>query len=210
MFDFFHKHKTNTATHINPQTKTTINPNSQTSYVQTNTAYQGQNLVQTNPNIQANSYISATPTSNVQAQINPNIQAQNNNQKVVVNPLPIVQTTTSNPNANVRAFTDDELEMAEMVNNLTAAILGYSPADIPELNRQQAIQACMKIFSDFMIKFVELKYGTQDATRLKASQKFNDGTVFMKFTDLGPKFDDAYTTFLDMIDKRWDKVATST
>ena len=215
MFDFFHKHKNNTATSINPQTNTNTNTNSQQQYVQSNFQAQGtgQSMVQNQANFQTNSRVSNSNPTIIQASNQNNPQTQSNSQKVVVNPNPIVQSSTqtaaADPNTLVKAFTDEEIEMVEMINNLVVAILGYTPADIPEQNREQVVKECVKIFSDYMIKFVELKYGAQDSTRLKASQKFGDGSVFIKFAELGPKFEDAYNSFLETLDKRWDKVATS-
>ena len=220
MFDFFHKHKNNTVTKINPQVTTNpqTNTNTQQQYVQTNIQAQssGQVPIQNQANFQANGSSAGTNPTVIQASNQNYPQAQSNSQKVVVNPNSVVQSKPQSqpvvvdPNAQTRAFNDEEVEMVEMINNLVVAILGYSPADIPEQNREKIVKECVKIFSDYMIKFVELKYGQQDATRLRASQKFGDGSVFIKFGELGPKFEDAYNSFLESLDKRWDKMATST
>jgi hypothetical protein len=217
MFDFFHKHKNNTVTKINPQVNLNpqTNTNPQQQYVQSNfqTQSTGQSIIQNQANFQTAGRVADTNSTIIQASNQNNSQAQSNNQKVVVNPSPVVQASTqtvvADPSTFVKAFTDEEIEMAEMINNLVVAILGYTPADIPEQSREQVVKECVKIFSNYMIKFVELKYGVQDSTRLKASQKFEDGSVFIKFAELGPKFEDAYNSFLETLDKRWDKVAAS-
>jgi|GEM_PF-3483270 len=108
-----------------------------------------------------------------------------------------------NPTTNVQ-FSDDEKNTALFLNNLVMSMLGYSILDIPEDKRAEAISDCVGAFTDYLVKFTEIKYGKTASIRLKAVQSFNDPKMFSKFAQLGDIFDDALQSFLTFLNKRWD------
>jgi hypothetical protein len=93
------------------------------------------------------------------------------------------------------ATTDESAEMTLFIETLVRATLGYSLLEIPEEKQDIAIQACVKLFVDFIENYVREKYGPKDALRLKASQQFAGQDIFRRFAELGDRFDEAYTAF---------------
>jgi hypothetical protein len=208
MFDFFHKNKQSKPTTVNPNTYVTPQVQTQTPVVQPSiqTSSNGQNPHQQQSSVQ--NTVSMGVQDSVQTKSQASVQTQTNNQAVVVNPRVSVSTTVPTQNGvttnlNLASIlNDDEQKTLELINALVLAMTGYSPLDIDSSERERVISECVKIFSDYLIKFVELQYGVADATRLKASQKFEDQTVFTKFAELGPKFDAAYDSFIGLLEKQ--------
>lgn len=106
------------------------------------------------------------------------VQTQNNNQKV-----------------------DSDQETFEFIDILVQAIIGYPVESIAQENRLEIVGDCVKLFSNYIIEFVEQKYGLKDAIRLKAGQQFAGQNVFSKFAELGSKFDEAYMSFVEELQK---------
>jgi hypothetical protein len=124
-------------------------------------------------------------------------------------PQKVTEHSATNKNKNMptpsQILSQENLsdqELALFVNNLVMAILGYSILDIEEDKRQEVIDDCIKIFSDYIVSYTEIKYGKTEATRLKASQVYNDPKIFTRFAQLGSIFDEAYNSFLEFLSQR--------
>lgn len=89
--------------------------------------------------------------------------------------------------------------IAEFLDILVQAVIGYKIADIPESKRSEIVKDCIDLFSRFIINYVNEKYGAKEGIRLKASQAFAGQDIFSKFADLGSKFDEAYRAFIDVL-----------
>ncbi|MEM1311868.1 MAG: hypothetical protein AAGF07_00180 [Patescibacteria group bacterium] len=207
MFDFFHKNKNKNTTTVNPsqyanqqaqiqdssQTQPTPQSYSQAPYKQL------PNLPVTPP---------ASNPNTIQTPYQNNFQAKVNTQAAKVDPNSSLTSTDNSQSVHAAAeniekiFNDQEIQTLQFVNHLVLAITGYSPFDIDISERESVVNNCVQIFSDYLTKYVELRYGTQDATRLKASQKFSDTNVFSKFAELGPKFDEAYNSFMTLVEQQ--------
>lgn len=96
-------------------------------------------------------------------------------------------------------FTQEEKEIGIFVETIVRLVTGYSIAEIPETQREKIALDCLKTYNNFVLKYIEVKYGQRDATRLKANQKFPHQDIFSKFEDLGPKFDEAFEAFVDTV-----------
>lgn len=96
-----------------------------------------------------------------------------------------------------------ESNAEEFLDNLVKGIVGYSIEEIPIENRAEIITKCVDTFSNYIIEYVKIKYGEKDAIRLEASQKFAGSDIFVKFTELGSKFDEAYNAFLNQLEISW-------
>jgi hypothetical protein len=92
----------------------------------------------------------------------------------------------------------------EFLSLLVQAVTGIDPKELPEDKRLEIENKVVAIFSDYIVAFVGEKYGEKDAMRLKAARQTGED-VFTKFTDLGPKFDEAYQSFLDNLEKIWQE-----
>ena len=112
--------------------------------------------------------------------------------------MPNPNQTNTNPDP-LAGFTTEQKEMSLFIETLVRATLGYSLLEIPENKQVQAIEGCTKLFVEFVEKYVEAKYGKKDTLRLKASQQFAGQDMFARFTDLGPKFDEASDAFFDSV-----------
>ena len=113
-----------------------------------------------------------------------------------------------NPTKNTNPqITDDDKNTAVFINSLVMSVLGYSVLDIPEDKRAEVISECVSAFTDYLVKFTEIKYGKTESIRLKAAQNFNDPNMFNKFGELGHIFEDAFRSFLTFLDRRWDDKA---
>ena len=109
--------------------------------------------------------------------------------------------TDQNPAASAATPDPKTLEFLDL---LIKAMTGVAIQDIPEEKRKEVVEKCIKIFSDYIINYVEIKFGKKDAVRLRAAQNTNED-MFAKFEDLGEKFDEAYHSFLDNLEKSWEK-----
>jgi hypothetical protein len=90
----------------------------------------------------------------------------------------------------------------EFLSLLVQAVTGVDPKELPEDKKQEIENKVVAIFSDYIVAFVGEKYGEKDAMRLKAARQTGED-VFTKFADLGTKFDEAYQSFLDNLEKIW-------
>ena len=110
-----------------------------------------------------------------------------------------------NPNTNNNIqISDDDKNTAVFLNTLVMSMLGYSVLDIAQDKRGEVISDCVGAFTDYLVKFTEIKYGKTESIRLKAAQTFNDPNMFNKFTQLGHIYEDAFRSFITFLDKRWD------
>lgn len=107
--------------------------------------------------------------------------------------------------STVATLNPETQETLTFVNNLVTAILGYSIVDIEETKREEVVKECIQIFSDYLISYTEIKYGKTASIRLKASQVYNDVSVFSKFGEMGSIFEDAYGSFLEFLSARWQQ-----
>ena len=103
---------------------------------------------------------------------------------------------TDTPTTNPVASNDEFLTL------LVQAVTGIDPKDLPADKKQEIENKVVAIFSDYIVAFVGEKYGEKDAMRLKAARQTGED-VFSKFADLGEKFDEAYQSFLDNLEKIW-------
>jgi len=84
----------------------------------------------------------------------------------------------------------------DFVNNLVLSITGLGIDEIPGDQRQTVVTECIDVFREFVIKYIEAKYGAKEATRLKASQQYSDPKIFDKFVGLGDKLKEALDFFV--------------
>lgn len=90
----------------------------------------------------------------------------------------------------------------EFLALLVQAVTGIDSKDLPQDKKQEIENKVVAIFSDYIVAYVGEKYGEKDAMRLKAARQTGED-VFSKFADLGTKFDEAYHSFLDNLEKIW-------
>ena len=103
------------------------------------------------------------------------------------------------PYSNTNNSLDTDLTW-DFINNLVLSITGRTIQQIPEFSRKEIVEGCVQVFTDYIIKYTEAKFGKKDALRLQASQKFADPTTFAKFNDLAEKFQEAYNSFLETLE----------
>lgn len=89
------------------------------------------------------------------------------------------------------------------LNALVTAITGQAISSLPPTIRMQTVQNCVQVFSEYVINYTELKYGKSESIRLRASQKFQDVSLFQKFQELGGIFDEAMADFLQTMGRQW-------
>lgn len=89
------------------------------------------------------------------------------------------------------------------LNAIVTAITGVDITSLPANIRMQTVGQCVQVFSDYITNYTELKYGKNEAIRLKASQKFSDFSTFQKFKELGGIFDEALADFLQTLSRQW-------
>jgi hypothetical protein len=99
-----------------------------------------------------------------------------------------------------QTYTQSDTELYLFLDSLTMAITGYSLSTIPEEKREEILDDCIKLFENFILQYTKAKYGTKDYIRIKSSLQFSGIDIFTKFEDLGPKFDDAYQTFINQLE----------
>jgi hypothetical protein len=105
----------------------------------------------------------------------------------------------SDPNSTKKNNNLSDEEAQEFVENLVTALTGQKISEIPAENQAQIVGECLSIFNDYIIKYVESKFGKKHALRLQSAQKFDSEDVFKKFGDLNEKFEEAYNSFLDLV-----------
>ena len=104
--------------------------------------------------------------------------------------------------SNTTPSTNPVASNEEFLSLLVQAVTGIDPSELPEDKKQEIENKVVAIFSDYIVAFVGEKYGEKDAMRLKAARQTGED-VFTKFADLGTKFDEAYQSFLDNLEKIW-------
>jgi hypothetical protein len=111
--------------------------------------------------------------------------------------------SSSNSNSNKFLVSLEDEEMLGFLNILSISILGYSLAEIPEEKLEFVLAECSSIFSEYIINYVENRYGKVDAIRLRAGQKFPQSNIFTQFKQLGGIFDEAFLAFKDFLLQNW-------
>ena len=96
-------------------------------------------------------------------------------------------------------------EIETFVETLVTAMLGKSIKDLPANQRAAMVQVCLDTFNNYIVNYIQIKYGDKDATRIKAAQTYSNSNVFNNFAELGPKFDEAYESFTDQLEQSWQK-----
>ncbi len=96
-------------------------------------------------------------------------------------------------------YADTQKEMSFFIETLVRATLGYSLLEIPEDKQVQAIEGCVKLFIEFVEKYIETRYHKKDSLRLKVSQQFAGQDIFKRFADLGPKFNEASDAYFESV-----------
>jgi hypothetical protein len=83
----------------------------------------------------------------------------------------------------------------QFINNLVMAITGSDLASYDKDFQAKLITNCLKVFTDYIGKYIGEKYGEMDSLRIRSALKY-PGNVFNKFPDLKTKYDEAYHSFL--------------
>lgn len=96
-------------------------------------------------------------------------------------------------------------EIETFVETLVTAILGKTIEELPVNQRAAMVQVCLDTFNNYIVNYIQIKYGEKDAIRLKAAQTYSNSNVFNNFAELGPKFDEAYQSFTDQLEQSWNK-----
>ena len=86
----------------------------------------------------------------------------------------------------------------EFINNLVTAITGNNITEYENQYQSSLAQECLSAFINFITEYISAKYSEVDCIRLKSALQFS-GDAFVKFPDLGAKFDDAYNSFLESL-----------
>ena len=87
-------------------------------------------------------------------------------------------------------------ELADFTNLLVQAVFGYPLTKIPSDKQAEAIRLSVKYLTEYVEIYLLKNHSDKDLTRFKTSMKHPEQDIFKKFTDLGPKFDDAFQAFL--------------
>jgi hypothetical protein len=122
--------------------------------------------------------------------------------KTLENLKPKVISTLKNDQQKYSTNIIDE-EMLSFLDILSISILGYSLEEIPEEKLEFVMTECSNIFSEYIINYVENRYGKVEAIRLRAGQKFPQSNIFTQFKQLGGIFDEAFLAFKDFLLKDW-------
>lgn len=93
---------------------------------------------------------------------------------------------------------DDNLK--EFVEALVLAITGFHIEDIPEDKREEIVKDCVEFFTGYIINYVGEKYDKKDSIRLKVGYETGEN-VFEKYPDLEAKYDEAYQSFVKMLEE---------
>lgn len=96
-----------------------------------------------------------------------------------------------------------DVQTTDFIVYLVEAVTGFSIEDFEADQQERLIQETVDTFSDYIEKYVTLKYSKKDASRLLASKVFSDPSVFSKYPDLEIKFNEAYKSFFDNIHYSW-------
>jgi len=96
----------------------------------------------------------------------------------------------------IQSSTVSKIDSLTFLDNLLAALTGFKIENIPPENRETVLTQALKIYTDYIITFVEQKYGKKEASRLQIIQKYGDNSLFKKYVELGEIFQDAYQNFV--------------
>ena len=93
-------------------------------------------------------------------------------------------------------------ELADFTNLLVQAVFGYPLTKIPQDKQSEAIKLSVKYLTEYVEMYLLENHSDKDLTRFKTSLKHPEQDIFHKFTDLGPKFEEAFKAFLKyLLDK---------
>ncbi len=88
-------------------------------------------------------------------------------------------------------------EDAQFVNSLVKAIMGIPLANISEDKQEPIAEKCFSIYKNYIEGYFASNFDQKDLIRIK---NFETDT-FDKFPDLKPKFQEAYTSFIEFLSK---------
>jgi hypothetical protein len=86
----------------------------------------------------------------------------------------------------------------QFTNNLVMAITGSDLASYPTEFQPKLITDCLKAFTEYIGKYIGDKYGEMDSLRIRSALKY-PGDIFIRFPDLQTKYDEAYHSFLQIL-----------
>ena len=130
--------------------------------------------------------MSNTNSTQNSVQINPN------NSQILTN------SSNRNSKTNLTNEENKQIEILLFLDSLTAAITGFHLSELGD-KMEEVSSKCLQIFLDYVNDFLGEKYGAKEAMRIRAANKFNDQTVFDKFTGLNDKFSEAWDSFVEFL-----------
>jgi len=98
---------------------------------------------------------------------------------------------------NSNFINDDQQIALDLASDIVRAVLGVEIDQIDPEHREETVQKCIDLFTDFVLNYVEEKFGKKDALRLQAAQSQNGQKTFQTFEDLGDKLEEAFKAFVD-------------
>lgn len=101
-------------------------------------------------------------------------------------------------------FSQEDIEMFQMLNGLVLSLTGLSIDQIPEDKRDEIVNTCIEYFTKWIELYMTKNFDKKDAIRIHAiSSSGKSDEIFEKFSDLGDKFDTAWEAFFQEQNQKW-------
>jgi hypothetical protein len=101
-------------------------------------------------------------------------------------------------------MTTTKLEVNDFVATLVMAITGVDINTLGEDDSLKLRNDCLDFYMDYVVSFVEKKYGFRDAIRLKTAYETGED-VLATFPELGERYNEAFHAFLDKLQEFVDE-----
>ena len=87
----------------------------------------------------------------------------------------------------------------ELLSTLVTAITGFAPEEMPLPVRKKATTQCTQMLANYIITYVEEKYGQKPALQLKGIALYDTPEVFEKNPELENMYLEAFDSFVHTI-----------
>ena len=88
----------------------------------------------------------------------------------------------------------------QFVDNLIVAITGNKISSYKQDFQPKLIQNCLGAYTNYVLKFIQDKYGESDSMRIYAALKYQND-AFAKFPGLQAKYNEANLSFINSLPK---------
>jgi hypothetical protein len=89
----------------------------------------------------------------------------------------------------------EDIENYRFLNSIVAILTGHQISDFKPEKAVEITQKCMKVFENFVEKYIHEKYGKVENLRYKALKYYTGDSVLHKFKELGDQIDEAVLAF---------------